>query len=177
MKRFLVAVVLLVPALSLAQGVQSPYRLPPTLVATDATKGVVVPAGSKLCLNGSTCSAFVQITGFPFIALTGAPIQASSGIMGGSGTAAVILSWYLGTATLATAAIGAQTCVTQAITLSGSVAGNTCSVGAPAALEAGLIQQCVVTATGTVTLRTCNPTAGSITPAGSQTVRVLVTNI
>lgn len=94
-------------------------------------------------------------------------------ILGGG---AGISASFRATATLATAAISAQTCATQAITVTGAAAGADCIVGSPAALEAGLVQTCVATATNTVTLRTCNPTAGTITPAGSQTVGVRVFN-
>jgi lysophospholipase L1-like esterase len=80
------------------------------------------------------------------------------------------------TATLATSAITAATTATQSIACTGVRPGAECSVGGPSTLEAGLIQSCLVSALDTITLRTANVTAAEITPAGSQTVSVRVTN-
>jgi hypothetical protein len=93
---------------------------------------------------------------------------------GASGTS--IASSMRATATLGTGAIGAGTTATQNITVTGAVAGAEVAVGGPTTLEAGLILYGYVSAADTVTLRVANVTAGSITPAGSQTVSVRVFN-
>lgn len=80
------------------------------------------------------------------------------------------------TATLGTGAITAGTTASQTITVTGAVTGAEVSVGGPATLEAGLMLFGHVSAADTVTLRVANVSAGSITPAGSQTVSVRVFN-
>lgn len=85
------------------------------------------------------------------------------------------------TATLATAAIAAGATATQDITCDHAgvasysmsvLLGGECIVGGPATLEAGLLQTCLITAPGVITLRTGNNSAGAITPAAGQTVSV-----
>lgn len=81
---------------------------------------------------------------------------------------------YRAAATIDLASIAANVCGTdQTITVTGAVVGADCVVGSPAALTAGLIQTCYVSATDTVKLRTCNSTAGAIDQASaSYSVRV-----
>jgi hypothetical protein len=90
--------------------------------------------------------------------------------------AAVAAHGLRATGTLGSALIATTATATQNITVTGAVVGAEVWVGGPSTLEAGLILYAYVSAADTVTLRVHNGTAGSITPAGSQTVSVRVLN-
>ena len=75
------------------------------------------------------------------------------------------------------ASVGTLACADSAgITVTRAVAGDPCFVGLPAAQPANGfgIFTCVVTATNTVVLRFCNPSAGALDPASATyTFRVI----
>jgi hypothetical protein len=136
------------------------------LVGTQSTTHAAVYAGTPLVdLVGG--SAMKDSAALPSVKVAGLTV--------GSAGTPISLSVRC-SATLATDAIAAGTTVTQDIACTGAAVGAECSVGGPATLEAGLTQSCRVSSTGHVDLRTANVTAGSITPAASQTVSVRVLN-
>lgn len=63
--------------------------------------------------------------------------------------------------------IAANTTVGTSVTVNGVGAGDTCMLGPPAAIDAGLGWSCVVTAADTVNVRIHNVSAGGITPASA----------
>jgi hypothetical protein len=138
------------------------------LVGDQTTTHAAIAGGTSLVIPGvGSVVKYATSASSPPITVGGAKI-------GSSGTN--ISSSVRCTATLATDAIGAGTTVTQDIACVGAAVGAECSVGGPAALEAGLTQSCRISSADHVDLRTANVTAGSITPAGSQTVTVRVWN-
>ena len=64
-------------------------------------------------------------------------------------------------------AIAAGATVGTAVTVTGSNANDFCTLGPPAAIEAGLGWSCVVSSAGVVNVRIHNISAGSITPASA----------
>ncbi len=77
-------------------------------------------------------------------------------------------------AALTFGAISAQTCGNKTVSLSGAATSNGAFASPNYAVEAGLSWSAFVSASGTVTLRLCNVTSGSITPASSSNWRVWV---
>jgi hypothetical protein len=77
-------------------------------------------------------------------------------------------------AALTFGAIGAQNCGNQTITVSGAATSNAAFASPNYAVEAGLVWSAFVSATNTVTVRLCNVSTGSVTPAGGSNWRVWV---
>ncbi len=71
-------------------------------------------------------------------------------------------------------AIAAQTCGNQTITITGAATSNGAFASPNYAVEAGLAWSAFVSASNTVTVRVCNVTSGSVTPAASSNWRVWV---
>lgn len=103
-----------------------------------------------------------------------ATIDARGVTIGDGGTA--VKSSFRCTTTLATAEIAPSITAPQPVPCPGAAIGAECTVGGPPTLESGLLQSCLVTATGVVQLRTANLSANPIAPAGGQTVSVRVFN-
>lgn len=77
-------------------------------------------------------------------------------------------------ATVNPGSIASLATYTTTITVTGAMAGQTVLVGAPAALQAGLVYFGTVTAADTVRLSIYNSTAGALTPASATwNVRVM----
>ncbi len=71
------------------------------------------------------------------------------------------------TATLDFGSTASGACSELTIAVSGAAANDTVTLGAPAAIEAGLTWSGFVSAADTVTVRVCNPTGGAIDPASA----------
>lgn len=94
-------------------------------------------------------------------------ITAAGSLRCGNSSATPITDVRSATATLDFPSIAAGAVATLTITVTGAVAGDTVSLGAPATLEAGLMFTGIVTAANTVTVRVHNTTAGAIDPASA----------
>ena len=70
-------------------------------------------------------------------------------------------------ATIAPGSIATLATYTTTVTITGARAGMAVQVGAPAALQSGLIPFAIVTAADTVTLSIYNSTAGALTPTSA----------
>lgn len=70
-----------------------------------------------------------------------------------------------GKATISSPAlVGAQSCSSNAVTITGVATGGFCTAILPSTWSSNLTPYCYVSASGTAQLRFCNPTAGGITP-------------
>lgn len=161
-----------------------------TFQVGDEAQGFHTFLPSPTRINGITKGGIISDSGAPEGSIAGAKgfIYLNAGSAGESDglwvktTANSFAGWrkvptfIRATGTLGTGTINAGTTATQNITVTGAVVGAEVAVGGPSTLEAGLILYGYVSATDTVTLRVSNVAAGSITPAGSQTVSVRVFN-
>jgi len=83
------------------------------------------------------------------------------------GTTTLHKHTYSANATLDFPSIAANSTAELTMTVTGAVAGHTVKLGAPAAIETGLIWCGYVSATDTVTIRIHNMTGGAINPASA----------
>jgi hypothetical protein len=91
--------------------------------------------------------------------------------VGASGTS--ISGSFRNTTTQDFATINTDACATDvAVTVTGAAVNGECVVGPPAALSAGFIASCYVSATNTVQLRVCNNGANIDPPSATYSVRV-----
>lgn len=101
------------------------------------------------------------------------PVASTNGFIAGTG--ATVTSILTATSTIDFGSISAgATSDSSGITVTGAATGNAVMVGAPAAIEAGLVVTAYVSAADTVKVRVANVTGSPINPAsGSFTVVVL----
>jgi hypothetical protein len=91
----------------------------------------------------------------------------------GSGTMGFRL---IGTATITPGSLVDGACADQSptVALTGAVAGDPAVIGAPSTLAAGLYALGVTTATNTITVRLCNLSGGTLTPASGTYTATIV---
>jgi hypothetical protein len=92
------------------------------------------------------------------------PVKSDNGFIAGTGT--TVTSILAATATINFASISANTTTdSSAITVTGAAVGDAVFVGAPAAIESGLVITGFVSAANAVKVRAANVTAAAIDPA------------
>jgi hypothetical protein len=138
----------------------------------DSNNLVVLPNNRTISFTNAASSAFVRTLS----------LDTSDIIIFGEGTTNVIrprvtgiplgsssFRWDIfalsGSASIDFASIAAQSCLNDTFTLTGAATGDGLAPAWPSALTSDLIGMMFVSATNTVTVRLCNPTAAAIDPA------------
>lgn len=78
---------------------------------------------------------------------------------------ATVPTYLQGSSTINFTSISSAACAENTFTLTGAAAGDSIAPGWPAALEAGLFGNMIVSATNTIKVRLCNLSGGSLDPA------------
>lgn len=108
---------------------------------------------SSTSLQGGTSGEYYHLTSAQHSGLTG------------GGTTTLHTHTLHGTGSLDFGTIASNSTAEDTLTVTGAAPTSSVSVGAPAAIEAGLVWSAYVSATNTVTVRVHNMTGGNITPA------------
>ena len=124
--------------------------------------GVVVA-----CYDNATPAAWIlpksaTLTDANTVTVTFATAQSGACVLNSTGGGP---SYLAGSSSLGFAAIAQAACSQLTFTLTGASAGDPIAPGWPATLESGLVGNMFVSATNTVTVRLCNLSGGSVTPA------------
>jgi hypothetical protein len=97
-------------------------------------------------------------------------VSSTGAVIIGAGTS--ITKHLSATGTVDFASMALSACDTKTVTVTGAAAGDTVYVGAPAALEAGLVWSALVTSANIVTIRACNIAGTNPLDSASATWRV-----
>jgi len=124
--------------------------------------GVVVA-----CYDNATPAAWIlpksaTLTDANTVTVTFAASQSGACVVNSTGGGP---SYLAGSSSLGFGAIAQAACSQLTFTLTGAAAGDPIAPGWPGTLESGLVGNMYVSATNTVTVRLCNLSGGSVTPA------------